>query len=69
MLSKKQKGDQTISKAVCDHSRNKALSPERHDRHYDTDEENRYQPGPTLVKMSLRENNQLHERGNNRAAK
>jgi hypothetical protein len=52
-----------------DHSWNKALSPERHDRQHDPDEKNRYQPDPTLVKMSLRENDQLQKRGNNRAAK
>lgn len=69
MLEKENERDETISKTVGDHSRNKALSPERHDRHYDTDEENRYQPDPTLVKMSLRENDQLQKRGNNRAAK
>jgi hypothetical protein len=65
MLSKEQKGDETIPKAVCDHSRNKALSPERYDRHYDPDEKNRYQPDPTLIEMPLRENDQLQKRGSN----
>src|SRR4029453_10342361 len=59
MLSKKQKGDQTISKTVGDHSGDKALSPQRHDRQCDPYEQNRHQSDPALVEMSLPEDEHL----------
>jgi hypothetical protein len=44
---------------VGDHSRDKGLSPKGHDRQQNPYEQNRYRSGPTLVEMSLRENEQL----------
>ena len=59
MFQEESEGDETISQTVGDHSRDKTLSPECHDRQYHPYEHNRYQPDPTLVEMSLREDDQL----------
>jgi hypothetical protein len=68
MLGKKQKGDETISKTVRDHSRDKALSPKRHDGQYDPYEQNRHQSDAALVEMSLRKDDYLQGGGENRAS-
>ncbi len=68
MLEKENEGDETISQTVGDHSRHKALSPERHDRQYEPYEQNRNQSQPTLIEISLSENDQLQNRGKHCAA-
>src|SRR4029077_2812161 len=68
MLEKENERDETISKTVCDHSRDETPSPQGYDSQEAPYKQNRHQSDPTLVKVSLGEDDYLQSGGENRAS-
>jgi hypothetical protein len=68
MLEKENERNETISKTVRDHSRDETPSPQGYDSQEATYKQNRQQSDPTLVKVSLGEDDHLQSGGENRAS-
>ncbi len=66
MPSKEGERDETVAQTVRNHPRDEAFAPKSDTGHYGADQQNRYQPYPTLVEMSLCEKHELKRGGQQR---